>query len=323
MICDVERPSSLTDTGEINAAKKSPGASRVSIFGFPRLVVEQSARLSGQGWDCKAMRTNFALHVPFTDVVYQVGGAVIPSYLFQACKLLNKPVVKHWIGTDVLRAKEDIVQRQAAAAVVKHWTVAPWLRTELRLAGIDATYIPIGSVRPVSPCPLPAAPLTVLSYMPGRKFEFYGGKTLLSLAKSHPDVVFLVVGNEGVPDKPPRNVEFLGFQDSMEHIYARCHVLLRLAQHDGLSHMILEALNFGRHAIWTHEFTGVLGAKNDEEAGTHLRALQTELLNGQLRENDIGRDYVRRNFSSSTTTARISDELQAVVGRVASTAELP
>ncbi|MBC5824877.1 MAG: hypothetical protein GIX02_08645 [Candidatus Eremiobacteraeota bacterium] len=314
----MDKSPAFTHSDHINALKRLRGASRVSIFGFPRLVADQAAMLSDRGWDCDPMRTNYALRVPFTDVVYQLGGAVIPSYLFQACKLLNKPIVKHWIGTDVLRAKEPIVQRQAAASFVKHWTVAPWLRTELRLAGIDATYVPIGSVSLVKPCSLPPAPLTVLSYMPGKKFEFYGGQTILSLAQTYADIMFLVVGNEGVPEKLPSNVQCLGFQSSMEVIYGRCHVLLRIARHDGLSHMILEALNYGRHAIWTHEFTGVLGAKNDDEAATHLRALRTELMSGALHENDIGRDYVRRNFSTSTTMTRISNELQAVVQRATS-----
>ncbi len=302
---------------KLNGYRRSP---RVAILGVPRLVAEQAARLSQKGWTSNPMLTNYALSVPFTDVVYQVGGAVIPSYLFRGCKVFGRPLVKHWIGTDVLRAKEETVRRQATAPFVRNWAVAPWLETELGLAGIDAKYVPLGCVDPIDMSPFPSLPLSVVVYMPGNKFPFYGGRTVLFLAKAFPDIQFLVVGNDGVPDSYPANVIFMGYQDSMGRIYARSHVLLRMTHHDGLSQMILEALNYARHAIWTHEFVGVHQASDEQQAASHLGAMRAKLNAGILEHNLVGMEYVRKTFSSYSTIDRVSRELMATIAGSASSA---
>ena len=288
--------------------------STVLVVGFPRLAEPFVDRLADRDLAFLYGRVP-ALRVPFCDMVYQIGGGpVVNPRLFSVCRALQRKVVKHWVGSDVLRAREPLVHEQHATGLVEHWAVAGHLVDELAEAGIPATPVPLSVVDAVTPTPLPPSPLTVLSYLPTRKFDFYNGATVLSLASRFPDVHFLVVGSDGADRSATKNVEFLGYQREMDAIYARSHVLLRLPRHDGLSYMVLEALNHGRHVIWNLPFESARMGRTENELACHIRELRAALAAGTLAFNARGQEVVHATYSGTHVRDMIRSKLKATLG---------
>jgi hypothetical protein len=289
---------------------------RILVFGFSRFARRQHHLLVDRGYRATLVDEQRPLaalaQIPSCDAVYQVGGPLVPRAMFEAARLLNRPIVKHWIGTDVLRAGEQEVRRQAAADNVTHWADAPWLAEELAKAGIKAEVVALSPVEAVTERPMRPQPLTALWYLPDSAFEFYGGQMALSLARRLPDARFLVVASErgGRPAAP--NIEFAGYLADMEDAYERAHVLVRMPDHDGLSQMIIEALNRGRHAIWNYAFPHTLRAVGEEDVHAHLSRLAAALAAGSLELNAGGRDYVRQQYQGPIVADTICRGIEAL-----------
>jgi hypothetical protein len=197
---------------------------------------------------------------------------------------------------------------------MEHWAVAAHLVDELAEAGITATNVPLSVVETVEPAPPPPPPLTLLSYLPTRKFDFYNGATVLSLASRFPDVRFLIVGDDGTDRGATKNVEFLGYQRDIDKVYARSHALLRLPRHDGLSYMVLEALNHGRQVIWNLPFEAARMGRTENEVACHIRELRAALAAGTLAINERGRQVVHATHSGVRVAGIIRSRLKASLG---------
>jgi hypothetical protein len=301
--------SDISGSGRPPFAAPSSRQATVLLLGFPRLAKPLLQTLGDENLRCVYGRFS-ALRVPFCDVVYQVGGGpFVRPQIFDVCKAVRRRVIKHWVGSDVLRARESRVVEQHATGLVEDWAVSAKLVEELRQAGIAAKQFPLSALCPVELRPMPPEPLTVLAYLPSVKFDFYGGEIVLSLAERFADTRFLVVGSEGAGRVAPSNVTFLGHQRDMDAVYARSHVLLRLPQHDGLSFMVLEALNNGREVIWNQPFEASRLAQTENEAAAHLRELRTRLRMGELLPNVAGREYVIARYSGEGARVVIRREL--------------
>lgn len=292
---------------------------RILVLGYPRFARRQMEVFERRGWRPTFVESAFIVrsltHVPFIDAVYQIGMPVVPAAIFDACRRFRRPIIKHWVGSDVLRAGEKTVREQNSANHIEHWADAPWLADELREKGIEAKVVGLSPVAEVPPMPLPPAPLSALAYLPEDKFEFYGAQIVYDLARRLPQTRFLVLASERGNRPAPPNAEFLGYHQDMEAVYARCHVLVRLADHDGMSQMVLEALSHGRYAIWNYVLEGVLHATTADEAERHLRSLDARLRDGTLSPNDAGRDFVRKDFLGSTIADRLCEGIVSAVRR--------
>lgn len=303
----------------VDTTSQTEKSLRMLVLGYPRFARRQMDVFERRGWRATFVESGFIVNavtrVPFIDAVYQIGMPVVPAAIFEACRKFGRPIIKHWVGSDVLRAGEAAVREQNNFNHIEHWADAPWLADELRSKGIEATVVGLSPVAEVPPMPLPAAPLTVLAYLPEDKFEFYGAQIVYELARRLPESHFLVLASERRNRPAPPNVEFLGYHQDMEAVYARCHVLVRLADHDGMSQMVLEALGHGRYAVWNYELEGVLVASNAAEAESHLRALDARLRAGVLVPNDAGRDFVRRDFLGSTIADCLCEGVVTAVRR--------
>ena len=62
-------------------------------------------------------------------------------------------------------------------------------------------------------------------------------------------------------------------QSDMPGIYAGARVLLRLTPSDGTSQSVMEALGFGRHAVWNWWAPGVTHVSSIKEALEAIRRL--------------------------------------------------
>jgi len=252
------------------------------------------------------------------DLIYIMFGWLDKPHLliFLTAFLYRIPIVIHWIGTDVYRMiNTDILnfKMKLKRLIMKilfkvnkncyHIACAPWLKEELTSVGINATFIPVVSPLTginVEIYPLPKT-LTVLSYIPLGREDFYGEQKLLEIARMNPDVKFTVVANS--PDRKPKdlnNVEYYGWvsREKMEELYRNTTCYIRLTRHDGLA--VIEPLLRGRYEIFTYEHPYVYKAITIEEAQKALDEIRTK-----MEPNYDGARYVRENYSTEITREKV------------------
>lgn len=215
---------------------------------------------------------------------------------FTFMRLTRRRIIIHWIGTDVLTLS-PLFAKCFSRLGNMHLSQAPWLVEELKAKGVVSRWLPIVPSL-VAVCePLPRM-LTVLTYLGSResKNDFYGKEDTEELIKRFPDVNFLIVGKVGRESKLNlSNVSYLGLVESerMNDVYNSSTVLLRLTKHDGLSFMVLEALNRGRYVIWTKDFPYCYMAKDSSEAIEYFEALR-----GVNIVNEHGIKFINDSFDN-------------------------
>jgi hypothetical protein len=193
---------------------------------------------------------------------------------------LGRPVVRWWVGTDVLTCLENSTAR-ANARLLAGFTaanvaVAPHLVEELASIGVDARWIPsILDPRTLTCDPAAVGALkTVLAYVPSYRSDFYGEAVVRRAIERNPDFKFIIVADTEGRFAGMQNVESLGWVEDMSAVYARAGVLLRITKHDGLPRMVLEALWHRRHVIYSWPFPACRSARTYEEVQLHLDELR-------------------------------------------------
>ncbi len=222
----------------------------------------------------------------------------------------------HWVGSDVLSALQafrgGVLSRRLRAEAV-HWADAPWLVDELREVGITAVEHPLPIPIAIGvPEPAPSH-FKVLVYLPPGDHPAHDIEGTLGVVRSLPDVSFVAVG--GRADLPPlTNLDRRGYVEEMAQIYRECTAVLRLTRHDGLSHSIVEALSFGRHAIWTQRLPGVHQVHDAVEAAEALRELAALAAAGSLEVNSAGARFVTERYAASTIARELTEAMRQVLG---------
>jgi glycosyltransferase involved in cell wall biosynthesis len=262
------------------------------------------------------------------DACYFIGGLWTDSRFFKVAHLFRKPVVIHWVGTDVLEVREAIKRGQVSHSLLKssiHWAEVPWTAQELNNTGIPAEVVPLTStITTARIAPLPKK-LTVLVYFSDTRYEFYGAHHILRLAKEMPDIQILCVGlgSEGMPfhftsDPIASNIKLLGRVDNLEKIYDESTVLIRMTKHDGLSFMVLEALAHGRYVIWSYLLDGSPGlfvASDYQTMFGYIQAMHRKHTQGDLLPNHEGAEFVQSHYSQARVAEEIRRRFQRIVGQ--------
>jgi|SRR5579872_344170 len=195
-----------------------------------------------------------------SDVWYTIGSALVSPWLIRVARVFRKPRIMHWVGSDIeLASKRADILKEVKATTLLHLTEVDWEVKELKSIGIESKIAPLpprkfGEKWAALP-PLPPV-LTLLFYLPQSRTEFYGKRDFERLIAyfSNRNVHFLIVGGGQISVADDSSVQNLGWQFSLGEIYAKSTALVRLTSHDGLSLMVLEALTFGRHVLWTKKF---------------------------------------------------------------------
>jgi len=217
-----------------------------------------------------------------TDIIYWVGGqgpSIKKYFLFWIKK--NPIIINHWIGTDVLVKMEkkhhpginsipdfildSIIWWKNTRGGLINLAVAPWLIDELATLPLHATYLPITTIDehtlgPVDPRHV--KDIDFLSYVQVRRFDFYGGDKIVTLANRWKNHTFLLILGDvteippGFRETIPKNVTILPRvqRNAMPELYQRSKFFIRYTQHDGLSLSVLEALYFNLEVLWTYDF---------------------------------------------------------------------
>ena len=160
-------------------------------------------------------------------VSYNEVGSYVLSQLALAAAV-GVPVVRWWVGTDVLNViSRDALLRNAASVdriVSTNVAAAPHLVDELRTAGIHAQFVPSVIDADVSQSAVmdwsgPTRPILV--YMPESRKEFFGIDVIEPAIRENPDLTFLVVADESHSLALYPNVESFGWVSEMGHLYER------------------------------------------------------------------------------------------------------
>ncbi|MBI2767796.1 MAG: hypothetical protein HYX53_18015 [Chloroflexi bacterium] len=309
---------------------RRPRKRRLVILGLPYFGRMLARLLAARGWD-----TAYVAHpghnpvawlrllprLARADVVYLIGSRLdrrSPQDLL--ARVRRRPIVVHWVGTDVLIATEEHARANASAALSRratHWCDAPWLAGELAAIGIAAEHValPVEGLAAVAP-PLPAH-FRVLLYLPVDAFdrEVFDMATLLELPRRFPDIAFTLIPSPAatLPAPLPPNLEAHGWVDDMDALYRDVTVVVRLTTHDGTSFMALEALSRGRYVIWTYPLPGAVQASGLEPVAAAIESLAARYAAGSLSLNDEGIAFAREHFQPARATTELDRRLRAVL----------
>jgi glycosyltransferase involved in cell wall biosynthesis len=189
---------------------------------------------------------------------------------------------------------------------------------ELAAYGIKAHLAPLPpQVHPPACVPPMPETFTVLLYVPRLRGEFYGKREYERLFRAFAGkpVRFLVVGGGQIQAPDDADVVQLGWRSDLPSIYEQTSVLLRFTKHDGLSLMVLEALSYGRHVVWSKDFPFARRATDYRECERALTAMLERHLAGELRPQADASAYVGKTYDRSQCIDRIAAYWDASINR--------
>ena len=289
---------------------------RVAISGLELFSAQIAAELEGASsdWSAELVRTRGRLEVATSmltlassEVWYSIGAPIGDRWLHLLARILRKPRVIHWVGSDISTlASNAALRRVCRNPRVRNLAEVAWTVEELRGLGIDAALAPLPPrLRPREPEPLPEQ-FTVLFYLPKTRGEFYGRREYERLIRAFPERVrFLAVGGGAFYAPPDAHVQRFGWQTSLEEIYAQTSVLIRFTTHDGLSLMALEALAHARHVLWTQDFPFVTRVSNYSDIEREVRTLLEAHERGELAPQNDAAHFVEREYAPGRCIPRI------------------
>ncbi len=121
------------------------------------------------------------LRLASCDVWYTIGGPITNRWVYLASRLLRKPHVIHWVGSDITKLREPWILEAVQLSNTSHLAEVKWTAAELAALGIQAKIVPL----PPHHCTAEIKPLpkrfTVLLYIPRTRAEFYGARELKKL----------------------------------------------------------------------------------------------------------------------------------------------
>lgn len=300
---------------------------RVAISGlgfFCAAVAEQVERRQ-PNWETAILRTNSRLEVLTSmltlaraDVWYSIGSPVADRWLDFVARVLRKPHVLHWVGSDI-----DTVRRQPNARRIfndgrmTHLTEVQWTANELRRYGIDSHIVPLPPRNPAGAVyPLPDV-FTIMLYVPRTRADFYGRceyERLMAHYAYRP-VRFLIVGGGHVDVPPGVDARNLGWRDRLEEAYRETTVLVRFTERDGLALMVLEALSFGRYVLWSQDFPHTTTVRSYDDMRRELDDLLARHDAGKLQPRQDAAEMVRSHYSADRCLSEITEVWSAALGR--------
>lgn len=293
---------------------------KIIIIGLPYFVNDLTEKLNRHdpnnkyiGLDTNGRKFDqlkFLWHILTTTIVYSIGGDYKKGGVFKIASFLNKKIIMHWVGSDVLKAK-DAAQKgffdQKFINKTKHLAVVNWLAEELAVMNIKAQLKYIASCRvELTIKPLPKI-FTILTYIGKGREEFYGMNYIISLAKDFPELPINVVGIDTYKTPLPSNIRLLGWVKDMDSLYNQCTIFVRLPEHDGLGYSVIEALSKGRYVALSNKFPETFYIKNSDDLKKVIMDLMHKHNENNLDINRKGIDFVHKNFNEVKITHELID----------------
>lgn len=248
-------------------------------------------------------KLRYVVHLLRGELLYLIGGDNRCGVSLFLALMLGKRIVMHWVGTDVLVARENLRSGKTNNFLLKnssHLCETEWIQQELKEIGIDAKVAQIACIEPAPESELGfPVEFSILTYIGQGREDFYGMKKILEVARIFPDIPVRVVGIDSYEKEGglPANVQLLGWVDNTRQEYQRCVLYLRLAEHDGLSFSVLEALSFGRYVGYSYPVEGAMHIVDHDSLVSFIEGLYDDFLRGALPANEFGRNVVLQRHS--------------------------
>lgn len=292
---------------------------RIAISGLDLFCAQVGEELEhgSYGWAPEMLRTRVRLEVATSmiklfscDVWYTIGSPIADRWLHLFGRMLRKPKVIHWVGSDIMALYSNKkLRRYCQSSNVVNLAEVDWTIDELRRLGIDATLAPLSPRLPAAkPTPLPER-FTILLYLPRTRGDFYGRREYERLIRTFAkrNVRFIVVGGGDFYAPPDADVSRMGWCSSLQDVYRESTVLIRFTKHDGLSLMCLEALTHGRYVLWTQDFPFTLNVRNYDDIETRITELLDRFERGELQTQNDAATYVAETYSPKRCVARLAN----------------
>ena len=160
-----------------------------------------------------------------------------------------------WGGTDVDMIAAEKLNKLKNKPNIKHIAQSGFIARDLQKAGIKYRRLPLTTVpRIMNPYPLGDK---VYCYTPPKsnkpRYRYYGGHVLEKVMKLMPDQEFILT------------VPKLYSKEKLFELYKECFIGLRLTEHDGLPHTVVEMGLRGRRCVFNDDIPGAIpwsGAKD-------------------------------------------------------------
>jgi len=256
--------------------------------------------------------------IPRADAVFSINGSLTTSGAFDRTLKSNVPLIMNWVGTDVLLAEEALKNKNYREDYLReayHFCEVDWIKKELSQLGIEAAIMNFASFDKSFELKMPSSDkLTVLTYIPKVRSDFYGIQMILDVARDLPEIDFLIAGTEAPEYFPlPENVKALGWVEHMDDVYDRAHVSIRIPEHDGLSTFILESLARGKQVIYKYEFDYCVKAISKEELRNVLMSAHHIFQEGTWKVNSEGASFIRTEFNRDKILGVLTQKLRDII----------
>lgn len=237
------------------------------------------------------------------DIIYQIGGSHACGGTLRLATALNKKIIMHWVGTDVLNLANAFSRQEIDVELIKktiHLCEVNWIQRELSDLGVYANIAQIACFEDAIPTParFPDS-FSILTYVGKGREVFYGLGKLITLAQIFPEIEIRVAGISEYSEPLPPNMRLLGWVDNMRTEYENCILYLRLPEHDGLAFSVLEALACGRYVGYVNKFSWTQKIDNDAALVDFVKSLVMKFDRNLLNINSDGYDFIARNYSRS------------------------
>lgn len=316
--------------GVLDSARAEQGnhahARTVAISGL-NLFVAQVARGVQEhepAWNARVMRTSGRLEVLTSmltlmkaDVWYSIGAPISDRWLHLFSRILRKPRVIHWVGSEITSLGTSPRLRWFSTRPnVRNLAEVDWTIDELKRFGVDAKLAPLPPRLPAIDelTPMPDV-FTVLLYVPKTRGDFYGRREYERLIRafSKRGVRFIIVGGGECYAPPDADVVQLGWRVNLDDVYRQSSVLVRFTLHDGLSIMALEALTHGRHVLWTQDFPFATQVSSYDDLAGEIDRLLGLHEAGELGVRKDAALYVTETYGTKRCIARIAQSWNAAI----------
>ncbi len=248
--------------------------------------------------------------IPTVDVVYSINGTLSKSKVFDIALFFNKKVMMTWVGTDVLKAKNEVNKNEKFLKKVNHYCEVSWIQEELKTINIQAKILNFFNFEDVKAPSFPENDrLQILSYVSKGREEYYGWSKIVEVAKQLPEVDFTIVGTD-IKEGIPENIKCNGWVENMQAFFENCHATIRILEHDGLSGFVLESLSQGKHVFYSEPLEHCIHVKDTSTLHEKIMELNKSYTNGDLKMNMNGVNYVNKNFNREHILSELIDNFK-------------
>lgn len=252
------------------------------------------------------------------DSIYMIGGTLEDSLTINIGRVLNKKIVMHWVGTDVLLAKEQFTNKKYNVKYISeciHLCEVDWIQNELKEIGISAHVCDLiildeeileNNLENIDQ-------FSILTYIAKGREKFYGIDLIYEAAEKYPHINFVIMGTDGEGYKLVSNIKFLGWVQKVKDEYKKCYLFLRLVKHDGVSFSVIEALSLGRYVAYTYflPFTGLYCIKNKNDLFNCISEMENKF-NSCKSLNKKGKSEVVEKYKLDRVLKKIVKKLNGI-----------